>query len=251
MERKNAETGMRQKEISGLGCFLVGAVLLMGVNLYEKGTDKIPVFSEESVELSEKSDRAAEDTKDIEVSPMVALTFDDGPHPVYTKQLLEGLKKRGVKATFFVVGENIPGQEELIRKMQQEGHLIGNHTYDHCNLSCLSVEAAQEELAKTSRLIQDITGNATSYIRPPYGKWKDDLDNQISMISVNWTLDTRDWDTRNTSDIVKKVMTDVRENDIILLHDYYQTSVEAALQIVDQLTEKGYRFVTVEELLLE
>ena len=188
--------------------------------------------------------------QDLEIPPRVALTFDDGPHPVYTKLLLEGLKKRGVKATFFVVGENVPGKEDLIREMEKQGHLICNHTYDHCNLKNISLEAAREELEKTSRLIQDITGHGTAYVRPPYGNWKEELDDKTSMIYVKWTLDTLDWSTHNASDIVNKVMTNVKDNDIILLHDYYQTSVEAALQIVDCLLEKGYQFVTVDELIL-
>ncbi len=181
----------------------------------------------------------------------IALTFDDGPHPVYTKLLLDGLRERGVKATFFVVGENIPGREDIIRQMAQDGHLIGNHTYDHCDISSLSAEEACRELKKTSDLVEQITGNATAYVRPPFGKWDDALDCRTSMIAVKWTVDPMDWTTKNTSQVVAKVLEAAAENDIILLHDYYESSVKAALEIVDRLQAEGFTFVTVEELLLE
>lgn len=181
----------------------------------------------------------------------IALTFDDGPHPVYTEMLLEGLRERGVKATFFVVGENIPGREELIRQMAEDGHLIGNHTYDHADVSKLSSDRVCEELKKTSDLVEEITGEPTPYVRPPFGNWDDELDCLSSMIAVRWTIDPLDWTTANTSQIVDKVVTKASDNDIILLHDYYRSSVEAALQIVDILQARGFTFVTVEELLLE
>ena len=99
----------------------------------------------------------------------IAITFDDGPHPSYTKQLLDGLAKRQVHATFFVIGRNIPGNEALIARMEQEGHLIGNHTYDHVKISNLSAEDACEQVEKTSALVRGITGHDTEFIRPPCG----------------------------------------------------------------------------------
>lgn len=181
----------------------------------------------------------------------IALTFDDGPHPVYTELLLDGLKERGVKATFFVVGKNIPGHEEVILRMAQEGHLIGNHTYDHADVSRLSSSQVCEEFQKTSDLVEEITGEATPYVRPPFGNWDDELDCLSSMIAVNWTIDPLDWTTANTAQVVERVVTEAAGDDIILLHDYYKSSVEAALQIVDILQARGFSFVTVEELLLE
>ncbi len=192
-----------------------------------------------------------EDTAKEVLPQKIAITFDDGPHPVYTKMLLEGLKERGVKATFFVVGENIPGREDLILQMAEDGHLIGNHTYDHADVSRLSSGQVCEELQKTSDLVEKITGEATPYVRPPFGNWNDNLDCLVSMIKVGWTIDPLDWTTANTSQVVEKVINKASDNDIILLHDYYKSSVEAALQIVDILQARGFVFVTVEELLLE
>lgn len=181
----------------------------------------------------------------------VALTFDDGPHPYYTEELLDGLKERGVKATFFVVGENIPGNEDVIRRMDAEGHLIGNHTYDHVKISDMSKEDACEQIEKTSALIRELTGKDTEFVRPPFGAWKKDLECSFVMIPVLWDVDPKDWTTNNASDVVRRVLKDTKNGDIILLHDYYKSSVQAALQIVDELQKQGYEFVTVDELILE
>lgn len=210
------------------------------------------LFSIYAQKQQRADEAAAQQDIRSEIMPQkIALTFDDGPHPVYTRMLLDGLKERGVKATFFVVGENIPGREELIRQMAQDGHLIGNHTYDHADVSKMSSEKVCEELQKTSDLVEEITGKATPYVRPPFGNWDDSLDCLMSMIAVNWTIDPLDWTTANTSQIVDKVVTKASENDIILLHDYYESSVKAALEIVDILQQRGFEFVTVEEILLE
>ena len=182
--------------------------------------------------------------------PRVALTFDDGPSE-YTMSLLDGLRERGVKATFFLQGQCIEGREGSIRQMQEDGHLIGNHTFHHVQLTKLSDEQAKQEVVSTSNAIFKITGIYTAFIRPPFGEWKKGLDYNVTMIPVLWTLDSRDWYTQNTPVIVNEVMKQVDDGDIILMHDCFQTSVESALQIVDRLKEQGYEFVTVDEMIVE
>lgn len=186
-----------------------------------------------------------------DMKPKIALTFDDGPHPVFTPELLDGLKERNVQATFFVIGKNVEGNEEIIKRMSDDGHLIGNHTFDHVEITKLSREEASDEIERTSELVEEITGSPTEYVRPPFGLWKDDLECGIQMIPVMWTVDPLDWTTGNATNVVNKVVTKVKENDIILLHDYYESSVQAALRIVDILQKEGYEFVTVDELILE
>lgn len=181
----------------------------------------------------------------------IALTFDDGPHPYYTDLLLDGLAERGVKATFFLLGENIEGREDVIRRMSEEGHLIGNHTFYHVDINSLSMEEACAEIRDTSEAIRAITGQQVEYVRPPYGNWNKELECQVMMIPVFWTLDTLDWKVKNTDRIVREVLEDVEENDVILMHDSYRTTVEAALRIVDELQKEGYEFVTADELILE
>ena len=183
-------------------------------------------------------------------APKIALTFDDGPSAVWTPALLDGLKERGVKATFFLIGENADKNPEIVKRMAEEGHLIGNHTYHHVELIKVSENEARLELADTSAVIVRITGKEPEYMRPPFGTWQRKLEQDIQMLPVLWTIDPLDWTTENQDEIVNKVVTEAEENDIILLHDCYKSSVEAGLRIVDILQEEGFVFVTVDELLL-
>lgn len=182
---------------------------------------------------------------------LIAITFDDGPRRSTTGKLLDGLKERGVKATFFLVGSNVEGNEDLIKRMYDEGHLIGNHTYSHVQLSTVNATQAYNEIVETNQIISQITGETPKYIRPPYGSYSSKLLMQINMIPVLWSVDPDDWDTTNTGKVVQSVVKNVKCGDIILLHDIYDSSVTAALEIIDQLKAKGYVFVTVDQLLLD
>lgn len=183
-------------------------------------------------------------------APKIALTFDDGPSTAWTPALLDGLKERGVKATFFLIGENADKNPEIVKRMAEEGHLIGNHTYHHVELTKVSENEARLELADTSAVIVRITGKEPEYMRPPFGAWQRKLEQEIQMLPVLWTIDPLDWTTENQDEIVNKVVTEAEENDIILLHDCYKSSIEAGLRIIDILQEEGFMFVTVDELLL-
>lgn len=190
-------------------------------------------------------------TAAVTATKYVALTFDDGPHPVYTPKLLDGLARRQVRATFFLIGKNIPGNEEIVEQMRREGHVIGNHTYDHVKICDLSGQEACQELEKTSALVREITGEDTEFVRPPFGAWNDEMECSLTMLPVLWDVDPLDWTTKNTARVVRRVLDDVESGDIILLHDCYDSSVEAALQIVDELQKQGYVFLTVDEMILE
>lgn len=181
----------------------------------------------------------------------IAITFDDGPHPYYTEQLLDGLKERGIHATFFVTGEHAELHPDIIKRMYDEGHLIGNHTYSHIQLTKSNREKFKEELVQTSEVIQDITGEEVIYVRPPYGTWDKKFEEELNMIPVLWTIDPLDWCSSNAASVVNKIVAKAEENDIILMHDYYDTSVTAALQAVDRLLQEGYEFVTVDEILFD
>ena len=181
----------------------------------------------------------------------IALTFDDGPHPYYTEQLLDGLKERGVVATFFVTGEHATLHPDVIKRMQKEGHLIGNHTYSHIQLRSNNREEFKEELVRTNEVLKEITGEDVIYVRPPYGTWDKSFEQELNMIPVLWTVDPLDWCSDDVSCVVRSVTEKVEENDIVLMHDYYDSTVTAALKIVDELLEEGYEFVTVEEIVFE
>ncbi len=184
-----------------------------------------------------------------EEAPRVALTFDDGPNARYTPLLLEGLRKRNIHATFFLLGENIPENEELLLRMQEDGHLIGCHTWSHVQLDKISPSRASREILKTNSLIYHITGTYPTCLRPPYGAWKKDLELPVTMLPVFWDVDTLDWQSQNPESILDIVRQNVQDGSIILMHDSYDSSVRAALAITDELTEKGYDFVTADQLL--
>ncbi len=229
----------RKYRMQALG--LVYVLLLTGIAVPENGRN-----SEVGIETD------AETIKVAEESPCIALTFDDGPNAIYTPELLDGLKKRGVHATFFLIGKNIEQGEnkEIVKRMDEEGHLIGNHTYHHVDITKLDDEKAYEEIQKTNELIEGITEKPVEFMRPPFGAWQKELEAEIPLIPVLWTVDPLDWETDHTEEIVNKVVTEVKEGDMILLHDCYESSVKAALQIVDLLQAEGYRFVTADELIV-
>ena len=178
----------------------------------------------------------------------VALTFDDGPNARYTEALLDGLKEREVRASFFLVGQCIEGNEDTVRRMAEEGHLIGVHCMEHRDLTRESEEEAVRQLAA---MIGAVTGRMPEYIRPPFGKWSSGLQEAVPMETVLWSVDSLDWKLQDTDRIVQRVLKDTEDGDIILMHDEFQTSVEAAMEIIDNLLAKGYTFVTVDELTID
>lgn len=181
----------------------------------------------------------------------VAITFDDGPNPEYTVELLEGLQKRGVKATFFVLGAEVEKYPDIVKKIDDGGHLIGVHSYEHVNFGQIGDEAAIEQIEKTQEAIHNVTGKYAGYIRPPYGCWKKSLDVEVPLIEVLWDIDPLDWATKDADTVVQRILKGVPEGSIILLHDASQSSVQAAFSVIDILQQENYEFVTVEDLLLE
>lgn len=181
----------------------------------------------------------------------VAITFDDGPNAEFTPILLEGLKERNVKATFFLLGKEAEKNPEIVEQMHKEGHLVATHAYEHVDLSKLPDEQAVEQIDSTNQVLQEITGVYPEYIRPPYGAWKSNLDYETKMIEVLWDIDPLDWKTPDANAVANHVISKVQEEDIILLHDASETSVQAAFMIIDALEKEGYTFVTVEEIVME
>lgn len=184
-----------------------------------------------------------------ECQKYIALTFDDGPRKNTTARLLDGLRERGASATFFMVGEEAAADLELVKRVKADGHQIGNHTWSHVRLEDVSPKTAQQEIERTETLLTEVLGPGEYWLRPPYGLISPETVEQIQVPMVKWSVDPRDWESRDAAKVVQAVLKDVKPNSIILLHDIYPTSVDAALQIVDTLQKEGYCFVTVEELL--
>ncbi len=188
---------------------------------------------------------------------LIALTFDDGPHPKNTPVILDILAHYGVKATFFEVGSNVEHYPEVSRRVIAEGHEIGNHTYTHPHVKNLSLAELEKEVAKCETAIKKVTGTSPVLFRPPEGV----IDDAVKVMSTDreysvilWSVDTRDWAGTSTSVIVKNVMKNVKSGDIILMHDYVTKSCNtvAALKIIiPRLLDEGYTFVTVSRLIEE
>ena len=215
-----------------------------GLSFQEEG--KVPVGNASFNELQQYHAYYAQKTD----KKVIYLTFDCGYENGNTEPILDALKKHDVKATFFVVGNFLETSPEIVKRMIAEGHTVGNHTYHHVEITRVPDETAQEEILMTNEVITGITGEEVSYMRPPFGVWQKNLERKLDVMPVLWTIDPLDWTTDNEDEIINKVVTQAGENDIILLHDCYESSVNAALRIVDILQKEGFEFVTVDELIM-
>ena len=196
--------------------------------------------------LGELDEETREDL--LEAPKYVALTFDDGPRADTTGRLLDGLLERGAAATFFVIGEQVPCNKDLLQRMKAEGHQIGNHTYSHVRLLKAEKDAVVEEIHKTEVLLKEAVGEGSFWLRPPYGLIGSERAKLIKTPMIYWSVDPQDWKLLDKDKVVAAVLKAVQPGDVILLHDFYSSSVDAALEIVDRLQAEGYTFVTVEEL---
>ncbi len=192
---------------------------------------------------------AADAAVSADAEKYVALTFDDGPIAATTGPLLDGLKERGARATFFVVGGFIPWNGELLLRMAEEGHQIGQHTYSHVVLEEQSDRTVRRELQQTEQLLQELLGEGDYWLRPPYGRIAERQYSLAETPLITWTVDPEDWRLLDAEKVRDAVLREVESGDVILMHDIYESSVEAALMIVDELQRQGYRFVTVRELM--
>lgn len=179
---------------------------------------------------------------------LVALTFDDGPSPETTPRLLDTLKEKSVLATFFMLGTRAASNPDLVRRAKTEGHEIGSHTMYHQNLILLPADAVQNDLTAAKTTMADITGKEPSLIRPPYGNYNDVVSNLVGTPMIIWSVDTLDWQNKNTGSIVATTMSEIHDGAIILMHDIYPSSVDAVPILIDTLRQNGYEFVTISEL---
>ena len=185
----------------------------------------------------------------------IALTFDDGPHPRYTKQILDILEKYGVKATFFFVGQNIEYYPEAAMAVVDAGHEIGNHTYTHNRVKAMSQDEVLAEMSRCDDMIYRLGECQTVLFRPPEGAFGEAVEKSAEMLGYSvilWSIDTRDWDHSTPAEIFQNVTQNIDSGDIILMHDYvgYNSPTPKALElIIPELQSRGYRFVTVSELI--
>lgn len=186
----------------------------------------------------------------------VALTFDDGPDSKWTPRILDILKEKKVSATFFVIGKQAQKYPDVLRRIKAEGHVIGNHTFSHVDLTKLTAQQIDQEIEKCTQTIYDITGNKPRILRPPFGfhnKTVDDVVYAKGGIIVLWSLDTEDWTGASEPAVKARVLPKMQNGFIVLQHDGENTklggSVKALPEIIDDLQSKGYTFATISELL--
>ncbi len=194
------------------------------------------------------SHKAAVTAAALEEPKLIALTFDDGPRRSTTTALLDGLSQRGVHATFFLVGTNVEMNQELVLRMDREGHQIGIHSYHHKMLTELNAADLYTEVDALRALIEGIIGHDSLVLRPPYGKVDAAVKRWAGAPIIQWSIDPEDWSDENTARQVDHIVSRARDGDIVLLHDIYPSSVETALQVVDLLLAEGFYFVTIDEL---
>ncbi len=179
--------------------------------------------------------------------PMVALTYDDGPSQ-YTSQILDILRQYNSVATFFVIGQQVPGYADTVRSAVQMGCEIGNHTYSHQVLTRVGIPTIQSQIAATNNAVQSVAGVAPTIMRPPGGGQNETVRNSVGMPVILWSIDTLDWKTRNAATTQAAVLGKVRDGDIVLMHDLYSQTAEASRSIIPGLIIQGYQLVTVSEL---
>jgi peptidoglycan/xylan/chitin deacetylase (PgdA/CDA1 family) len=185
--------------------------------------------------------------------PYIALTFDDGPGKATTPRLLDLLAKRGIKVTFFVLGENAKANPEILKREVAEGHEIGNHSWDHPDLAKKSDDVVRNQLQQTQDEVFQITGIKPKVMRPPYGaltdrqkKWVHD---EFGVNIILWEVDPNDWKKPGPAVVAHRILEGTRPGAIILSHDIHAQTVDAMPEVLDGLLAKGYKFVTVSELL--
>ncbi|WP_173011442.1 polysaccharide deacetylase family protein [Holdemania massiliensis] len=183
--------------------------------------------------------------------PMVALTFDDGPHPKNTPRILETLKTYDGASTFFMVGTNVERYPDVVLQVAENGSEIASHTYNHPNLTRLSADSLNVQLNRVSELVNDLTHQQIQIqtLRPPYGAVNEQVKEASPTPLILWSLDTLDWKTRSAEKTVDLVLSQVEDGDIILMHDIHAESADAAETLIPKLTEMGFQLVTVQELM--
>ena len=179
----------------------------------------------------------------------VALTYDDGPSLISTKKLLDLLERYGAKATFFVTGVNANSNKELVKEIVDRGNEVGNHTLDHVWLTKTDEKEMKRQIYGNENLLKFLTNQkGEMLIRPPYGAINDDIMNTIQSPFIMWSVDSRDWEIKDVIKIQSNVMRNVEDGDIIIMHDGYETTIEASENVLIDLQKQGFEIVTVSEL---
>ncbi|WP_082420563.1 polysaccharide deacetylase family protein [Paenibacillus sp. A3] len=223
----------------------------------EAGSPAVPSADGRTPESKPGAAAQQGNSEPVKATKQVALTFDDGPDTKYTPQVLDILKQHEVKATFFVVGRQVVNHPDVLKRIHDEGHSIGNHSWDHANLTKLSPDQIKKEIKSTDEAIEKVIGSYTPMVRAPYGAVTASIKRSLTSAGrqlVNWTVDTKDWSGAAADDMVELVSKRTKNGGIILMHSFggkngnLDNTVEALPHMIEALKQDGYAFVTVPEL---
>ena len=204
--------------------------------------------AEEKTEKENKTAKASDgESTSTSEKKTVAFTFDDGPSS-FTNRLLDCLEENNVKATFFLVGYEISSFPDEVKRMEELGMEIGNHTAEHKDLTKLSASDIQTQIETVNAQLTELVGHGASVLRPPYGSVNDTVKENASLPMILWSIDTLDWESKDAEKIADVVLSEIEDGSIILMHDIYSTTVDAVEILVPKLLEQGYELVTVHEL---
>lgn len=179
----------------------------------------------------------------------ISLTFDDGPNPETTPRLLNILKEKGVKATFFMLGQNVIKNESLVKRVADEGHEVASHSYSHPQLTGVDVQRVKDEVQKTDKAIYHAIGKLPTDFRPPYGAVNKDVATIIGKPIIQWSVDSQDWQSHNAEAIIKRIDETAYNDTIVLMHDIHPETVDAVATVIDRLRGEGYEILPSKELL--
>ena len=218
-------------------------------NPNDNATSEPPIDKEESDNVEQDSaGTTIPDAPEETGVKKVALTFDDGPDPKVTTQILETLQKYNAKATFFMLGSRVEYYPEIAKNVKDAGHELGNHTWNHPDLTKAGIEKVRNEINRTSSMIETVTGTKATAFRPPYGAVNQQVRSQTNLPVVLWDVDTLDWKHRDPVQLLAKVKEKTKDGSIILMHDIHQATADGLDAVLAYLQSEGYVFVTVSEM---
>ncbi len=213
--------------------------------------DSTPAMQTPTPDAATGTKRLSYNSCNVE-GPYIALTFDDGPHATLTPKLLDILKEKGVKVTFFVLGECVAANPAVLQRAAAEGHEIGNHSWDHKALTKGGGSGVAMEINQTNAAIENAIGRKPTLVRPPYGATNaaitKRLNEEFGLKVIMWDVDPLDWKVRNSAHVKEEILKSTKPGSIVLSHDIHPTTVDAMAATIDALKEKGFKFVTVSEL---
>jgi peptidoglycan/xylan/chitin deacetylase (PgdA/CDA1 family) len=224
-------------------CRRISCGVLAGIFLFAFSSKKTQAYTKEIASQQRIEELKSED---IEV---VALTFDDGPSKEYTEDILDILKEEGATATFFVLGNRIKGNEDILIRMIEEGHEIGIHGYSHKYFTEIGKEKTKRSIERTSDIIEEVTGICPVFVRPPYGKSNKTIRKYVAYPFIKWQKDSNDWKERLSDEqVIYNATYDLEDGDIILFHDIHARTLKILEEVIEEIKKQGFIIVSVDEL---